>query len=223
MKYGTNNTLGFRGRVISLLFAGTLILFIRTVVMHQFGEVPHKLPIPAIIALIVAWQIGKAYDKSIYLSMKDSLTDLYNRRFVKEKFISISKFVTKKGLKIAILVLDVNDFKNINDSYGHEYGDKILIEIAKSLKTSFEKRDILARWGGDEFLILSIYDNEDTINQKIKNFQSNLSTIPSLKTDISVSIGQSNFPTDHTKLEELIALADANMYKFKLNEKEKNN
>lgn len=72
MKLRTNNTLGYRGRIISLLSVGFLILFIRTVVIHQFGEPPHKFPIPAIIALIIAWQIGKFYDKAMYFCMKDT-------------------------------------------------------------------------------------------------------------------------------------------------------
>ncbi|MDI7741117.1 GGDEF domain-containing protein [Lysinibacillus fusiformis] len=223
MKFGTNNTLGYRGRVISLLFVGILILFIRIVVIHQFGEPPHKLPVPAIIALIVAWQIGKFYDRSVYLTMKDSLTDLYNRRFVKEKFVKLAKYATKRGLKIAVLISDVNEFKKINDRYGHDYGDTILLNIANSLKASFHKQDIIARWGGDEFLILSIYSNEGTIKTKIDTFQSNLNSMPKRKTDVSVSIGKANYPTDHTNLEELISLADANMYEIKLNYREKNN
>lgn len=217
MKLGSNNRLGYRGRVISILFVGILLLFIRTVVMHQFGKTPHTLPIPAIIALIVAWQIGKSYDKYIYLSMKDSLTDLYNRRFVLEKFVALSKYATKRGLKIAVLISDVNDFKRINDSYGHEFGDKILIEIAKSLKDSFDKRDIIARWGGDEFLILAVFSDEDAIKEKINDFQSALKCRSADKDmAVSVSIGQANFPTDNKNLEALIAIADANMYEIKL-------
>ena len=225
MNMRTNSTLGYKGRIISLLFVGTLILFVRTVVIHQYGEMPHKFPIPAIIAFIVAWQIGKSYDKTLYLSMKDTLTNLYNRRFVLNKFDSLAKYATNKGLKIAILVSDVNDFKNINDHYGHEYGDKVLLNIAKSLLNSFNRRDIIARWGGDEFLILSVYKNEEAINTKISNFQSTISQLSSnaQMKSITLSIGKATYPTDHTNLEELIAIADANMYEIKLNYKEKNN
>ncbi len=223
MKFGTNNTLGYRGRVISLLFVGILILFMRTVVIHQFGEAPHKIPIPAIIALIVAWQIGKFYDKSIYLSMRDSLTDLYNRRYVMEKFVQMSKYATKKDLKAAILISDVNDFKKINDQHGHDYGDRILVGIANSLKNAFDTRDIIARWGGDEFLILSVFSDEEAIKMKIHNFEKNTMKLSNQKIDVSVSIGKAIFPTDHTNLAELIAIADANMYEIKLNYKEKGN
>ena len=112
--------------------------------------------------------------------------------------------------------------KKINDRFGHDYGDKVLLNIAKSLKTAFDKPDIIARWGGDEFLILSIYADEDAIDQKINNFQTNLNEIPNRKAGVSVSIGQANYPTEHTNLEDLIAIADANMYEIKLNHKENN-
>ncbi len=155
--------------------------------------------------------------------MKDALTDLYNRRYVFEKLGNLIKYANKRSLKIAILISDVNDFKKINDCYGHDYGDKILIDIAIALKNSFDKRDIIARWGGDEFLILAVFADEDAINKKINHFQSNLkSTLANKNTAVSVSIGKANYPTDHTNLEQLIAIADDNMYEIKLNHKETN-
>ncbi|HWK23650.1 MAG TPA: GGDEF domain-containing protein [Ureibacillus sp.] len=224
MKLGSNNTLGYRGRLVSLLFVGILILFMRTMVILQFGVALHHFPFPAIIAVIVAWQIGKSYDKYIYLSMKDVLTDLYNRRFIMDKFVSLSQKATKRGLKMAVLISDVNDFKKVNDQHGHDYGDIVLMSIAKSLKNVFNKPDIIARWGGDEFLVLATFSNADELNKKIHNFQRNLSsiTLEEQETTISVSIGYAIYPTDHTNLDELISMADAKMYEIKLSHKEKN-
>ncbi|MDZ7672854.1 MAG: PAS domain S-box protein [Halanaerobiales bacterium] len=93
----------------------------------------------------------KREERIKYLTFKDYLTELYNRRYFEQE---MERLDTKRQLPISIIMVDINGLKIINDSYGHETGDKMLIETGKSLKQELREEDILARHGGDEFTIL---------------------------------------------------------------------
>jgi len=220
VKHRANQKMGYRGRVISVFFVAVLLLFIRQMVSVHFGYPPHPFPIPAMIVLILAWLFGKQYDKYVYLSIRDPLTGLYNRRYVMEKFLSMAKYADRKNVNISILLLDVNDFKEINDQHGHSIGDSVLGTIAKLLRHSFGSKDILARWGGDEFIILSVFSDVDLLNNKINDFKSRLDEEDwQYKGTLSISIGEAVYPADAVNLQELLDLADNNMYEEKVNYK----
>lgn len=88
------------------------------------------------------------------LSSKDPLTGIFNRkRFddVMEEWMHVSK---KKGRPLSLILFDIDDFKGINDSYGHIVGDDVLKDIAATVSKSIRDTDVFARWGGDEFVIL---------------------------------------------------------------------
>ncbi|MGX2962018.1 GGDEF domain-containing protein (plasmid) [Peribacillus sp. JNUCC 23] len=106
-------------------------------VKKHFGQVPHPVPIPAIIVLVIAWYLGEQYDKYVYLSTRDSLTGLYNRRYVTDKFPNLSRCANRRKLNICTLLVDVNDFKEINDHYGHDAGDVVLANISKKIVRFF--------------------------------------------------------------------------------------
>lgn len=214
--------MGYRGRVISALFVAILLLFIREMVSIHFGHPPHPYPIPAIIVLILAWLLGKQYDKYVYLSTRDPLTGLYNRRYVHDKFRSLAKYADRKNVNISILLLDVNDFKEINDQYGHQEGDSVLGTLSTLLRHSFGPKDILARWGGDEFIILSVFSDVNVLSNKINDFKSRLDAEDwEYKGNVSISIGQAVYPVDAANLQKLLDLADNNMYEEKVHFKKK--
>ncbi|MGG3450210.1 GGDEF domain-containing protein [Domibacillus aminovorans] len=218
-----DNALSYKGRIISVVFVAVLLLFIRGMVIMHFGRAPHPLPIPALIPLVIAWYLGKHYDKYVHLSMRDTLTGLYNRRYVLDKFPRVMTYVNKRKLNIAILVLDVNGFKEINDNYGHDYGDQVLEQLSKILCKSFGQKDIIARWGGDEFLILSTFSDEKLVINKINQFKNEIKREDwQQKSDISVSIGKATYPSDAVSLKELMAKADSNMYELKMSDKQMN-
>lgn len=208
--------MSFNGRFISILFVGAIIFLIRETVQQQFGQVPHAFPLPAIIAIIIAWWAGKQYDRKVHISNIDPLTSIYNRRFVVDKFPLLVKNATRKKHSIATILIDVNDFKGINDTYGHAQGDRVLIGIAQVLKDSFDRKDIIARWGGDEFIIFSTFDEENKVLSKLKLLYlllENQNVLPDEK--LSVSVGIAYFPKDASSMEELVSKADANMYEIK--------
>ncbi len=96
-------------------------------------------------------QRKKRQEKIEYMSHHDELTDLYNRNYLEEKMKELDAM---PELPLSIMMVDVNGLKLINDTYGHEIGDELLIETAEILKESTRKKDFIARWSGDEFVIL---------------------------------------------------------------------
>ncbi|MGD8191876.1 GGDEF domain-containing protein [Brevibacillus ginsengisoli] len=168
------------------------------------------------LLIFCGYWIGKQYDKVKFYSEKDELTGLYNRRFVVRIFEKISLLSERANSRLFVLIIDCNNFKYINDCYGHLNGDLILTKIAETLLKSTRKSDITARWGGDEFLIIGYYKDEEglqTLLNRLDNQLENLSKQVSI--DVSVSIGSALYPDDSKNLDELIKSADRNMYKYK--------
>lgn len=85
---------------------------------------------------------------------RDYLTGLYNRRFFMERFVEEFAWTARYREPLSVFMLDIDYFKNINDTYGHECGDEILKQIAKTLTSSLRTEDIVARYGGEEFIVL---------------------------------------------------------------------
>lgn len=151
-----------------------------------------------------------------YQATHDQLTGLVNRKYFTKEFNNLILVNQKNRDKLAILFLDIDKFKGINDNFGHNTGDKILKEIAKKLKDIFAKDDIICRLGGDEFVItLSGISSKEEIIKKvdklIESFNKPL-TVDESKFFISFSLGISIYPEDARELEELIKKADYAMY-----------
>jgi diguanylate cyclase (GGDEF)-like protein len=168
-----------------------------------------------IVTTVTLWWLGKQYDKAKFYSEKDYLTGLYNRRFIEEIFPKLISSA-KKIEQLSILILDCNDFKQINDTYGHKYGDLVLENISTILLKSTSVSDIIARWGGDEFLIISPFSDQTETEAMIKRIENGLREL-SQKTEkkISVSAGFAIYPIDGKDMDSLIKIADKNMYKLK--------
>ncbi len=149
------------------------------------------------------------------LTYYDSLTGLYNRRFFEEE---MRRLDTKRQLPLSIIMADLNGLKIINDSYGHDKGDEILVEAARILKESLRKEDILARQGGDEFAVLlpnTTKEAAERIEKRIKEKckKAKIDMIP-----ISIALGRVTKETSEQDIEEVLKTADDKMYKNKLSE-----
>ncbi|GIM46263.1 hypothetical protein DNHGIG_18120 [Collibacillus ludicampi] len=145
------------------------------------------------------------------------MTELYNRRFVYKTFPKILAKAKKRNQRIQVFIVDVDDFKKINDSFGHEIGDSVLQSISTALLQNTRKTDIVARWGGDEFLIILSCDDSLPFIERIEE---NLQKISNeIRRNISISIGNSIYPDNGGSLDDLIKNADKDMYKLKFSNK----
>lgn len=153
--------------------------------------------------------------KNIYFSKYDGLTDIFNRR----TFIEISEETlnahNKKQQYCAFLLIDIDFFKRINDSYGHLCGDKVLVEFAKILKTNIRVNDYCGRYGGEEFVVLLTNIDEKsamTIAERIRK-EVELSKIDEAK--YTISIGLSMLDGRGKNIDDLYREADKSLYKAK--------
>ncbi len=151
-----------------------------------------------------------------YQAHHDHLTNLPNRVLFRDRLQHAMSLAQASGTRLALLFLDVDRFKNINDSLGHEVGDRLLLALAKRLTQCLGNRDTLARTGGDEFAVLSEGLEEVTHASKLA-----LDLIEAVKTPIqidehelvvSISVGISIFPDDTTQMDDLLKNADAAMF-----------
>ncbi len=154
-----------------------------------------------------------------YMAHYDSLTGLVNRAMFYEHFQKALQFAKRHDGKVALLYLDLNDFKVVNDTFGHVIGDKLLCEVAHRLQLSVRESDIVARMGGDEFtILLTQLESETAIDILIERIKLNMSIgfeLGEQSLFASYSIGCAIYPDHGTETTHLLNLADAAMYKMK--------
>ncbi len=162
--------------------------------------------------------------KLIYRARHDVLTNLPNRFMFNEIITHEMLKAKREDKKIALLFLDFDGFKDINDFYGHDIGDELLVKASKRLTDEIRKSDYLFRFGGDEFVFLLCDFNDESsivkVSEKLKNSFSNPFLIDEHIIKITISIGIAIYPYDGTTSDELLRNADIAMYKAK--EKGKN-
>jgi diguanylate cyclase (GGDEF)-like protein len=155
-------------------------------------------------------------EKMRHLALHDSLTGLPNRLLFKDRLQRAIIEARRNSQQLALLFLDMDRFKNINDSLGHNYGDNFLKEIASRLEKSVRKSDSVARLGGDEFVILLCdIANSETAGNIANKFLKKLSTSLILENQEhypSASIGVSLFPADADNADDLMKCSDSAMY-----------
>lgn len=155
----------------------------------------------------------KMEDKLEYLSYHDQLTGLYNRRFFEEELIKID---IEQNLPLTVAVADVNGLKLVNDSFGHAIGDELLKKVAKVMKDGFRKNDIIARFAGDEFVVLLPNTNINETEQIIKNIKELALKEKEGTVDISISFGHETKNSSEEDIKEVLKKAEDYMYKKKL-------
>jgi len=148
------------------------------------------------------------------------MTGLYNRRYVEEVIQSEQHRAVRHGISIGILLLDVDHFKKVNDTYGHEAGDEVLRGLGTLLEREFRDEDTACRYGGEEFLVILPYANMEDCRARAEKLrqkvQQNLK-IPWQGKDleITVSIGVALFPVHGATLHQVVDAADAALLKAK--------
>ncbi len=154
-----------------------------------------------------------------FLAYHDSLTSLANRQLLADRTEHALSHAKRHGFGAALLFLDIDRFKIINDTLGHEAGDEVLSFVAKKIKKVIRDDDTLARLGGDEFVILleNIESSQHAaqVASKIIEASSKPILIDSKRLSVTVSIGIAMFPQDGDTYQKLIKNADTAMYQAK--------
>lgn len=166
-----------------------------------------------IVHAIIWYYLGKIIDRYKQLSYKDSLTGLYNRRYFYEILEMEFKRARRNNISISLLFIDVDNFKKINDTYGHKYGDHVLVKLANTLKKEIRDVDIISRWGGEEFIVLlndTDIDGSRVVAERLRVAVEK----QKFQTDITISIGVTS-SDGSISIEKIVSLADDALYKAK--------
>jgi diguanylate cyclase (GGDEF)-like protein len=164
------------------------------------------------------FELEKARDRMTKLSLKDPLTGAWNRRFLDQNFADIRAEHQNKHTTLQFAVVDIDDFKSINDTCGHDYGDLVLVRLAANFLRLFSGGEHLIRLGGDEFLLLVPRREPDDL---IERGATALRTDPELfsgsaGSQVTVSIGMLELPPDvRMSMDEIYRRADEALYRAK--------
>jgi diguanylate cyclase (GGDEF)-like protein len=159
----------------------------------------------------------RALRKSAFL---DPLTGLANRLLLMDRFEVAMRHARRSRKQFAVLMLDLNKFKAINDTYGHAAGDKVLITVAQRLVTIVRESDTVARLGGDEFALIVESINQraqlEVLGRKLVEVVSQALTLESGETvSVGASVGYAWYPKDGDNLRDILEVADQAMYTCK--------
>jgi len=183
---------------------------------------------PIFILMLLSLYLIFLYQKSKYINhklklqtVKDYMTGIYNRRYFFEVAEALYLRANRKHSKLAVIMIDIDDFKAINDTYGHDIGDLAIIEVRKVLERNLRKYDLFARFGGEEFCVLlddiSKEDVEKLFEKIRKDFENNRITSGDITIGYTVSFGIAYGMM--SSLEKLIKVADKAVYASKQNGK----
>lgn len=202
-----------RGRFVCVV----AVLAIQLLYVYGYDHVNIISIIIIPISTVLFYLLGLQYDKAAYYANKDLLTNLYNRRFVENMFPKLRSTSGKTKKRLFVLFVDCDNFKQINDCFSHQTGDQVLCKLGQILEKQAEPDDIVARWGGDEFLVLGLRDNPERIDNFVVSIKNEIKRDISLSKEmpISVSIGVAIAPDNHVTLNGLLHIADQNMYNQK--------
>jgi diguanylate cyclase (GGDEF)-like protein len=155
-------------------------------------------------------------DMAIY----DTLTNVHNRRYFDERIGAETQKSFLSGTPLSLVMVDIDYFKNVNDTYGHTEGDKVLCKIASLLKNSVRKDDTVARYGGEEFVLIlpgAKLEVTSMIAERIRRLvETTLFEVGQTQIHLTISLGISNLPSHRARSEEeLIKMADHALYNAK--------
>ncbi len=174
-------------------------------------------------------KINELYHQVEELSLRDTLTGLHNRRFLYNNINELLQLAVRQQSPLSVVIIDIDDFKPINDNYGHLAGDYILAEMSNILRSFFRKSDFVIRYGGEEFLIVMFNSDHIQTEQALDKLRREMMDYTfrferaEIHLTISIGIASCVFETPYSAvhLEKLISEADSAMYDSKSRGKNK--
>jgi len=166
----------------------------------------------------IAIQNAQLYKQTEELAIRDGLTQVYNHRYLQQKLNQEEDRAKRYHRIFSLIILDIDHFKNYNDSFGHMAGDKLLIALAKVLESSVRKVDFVARYGGEEFAIVLPECSKEQALVVAERIRKNVEEFSNPNRDaynLTVSVGLSTFPEDGDDKENIVEKADKALYRAK--------
>ncbi|MEG3638496.1 diguanylate cyclase [Magnetococcus sp. PR-3] len=210
---------------IPILHSGTISVVVQLVVERSHAQFfRHQLPFIQVYLREAApvIQAKRLLDTLRDSALRDAMTGLHNRRFLEEYLDTMLATAKRQGNSIRIMMLDLDHFKGVNDTYGHDAGDAVLIGFGKVATAQVRASDMVIRYGGEEFMVLITENSEDkdgagdVVAEKIR------AAVEAMRTPVgghvlsnTVSVGLSSFPEDGDDFWEVAKLADVALYQAK--------
>ena len=167
---------------------------------------------------LLAESLEKANDKLLQAALHDPLTQLPNRMLLQDRIEQSIEKARRRGHALAVMFCDLDGFKAVNDAYGHQLGDRLLVKMSQRVSALLRPQDTFARLGGDEFVIVLAIDEPDdavVVAERIIAAVAEPFLIDAAELQVSASLGIALYPDDATSERELMAHADAAMYHTK--------
>jgi diguanylate cyclase (GGDEF)-like protein len=210
--------------LISILMTAVLSTLLKGII--EFSILIIATVVPAIITPFVAYtllrlvyHLNLAEERLRSLSMTDELTQAYNRRYFIETADKLVTSAKRYGDSFAIIIFDIDDFKRVNDAYGHAAGDKVLQVLSETCKTQIRDSDTFARYGGEEFVILVPRCSPTDIVKFAERIRIKLSETRvrygQIDIQFTISMGAGIFNSTTPNLDAILMRADAALYAAK--------
>jgi diguanylate cyclase (GGDEF)-like protein len=163
---------------------------------------------------------AKRYEEAVHLAERDALTGLYNHRGIHRRLAGEALRAQQSGSELSLVMMDLDDFKALNDTYGHPAGDRVLRQVSDAVRSVLRHADLAGRVGGDELLFVLPNTGADGALQLCDRLRNALAARPYVAADggavpVRFSLGLATYPGDAQSLGELIETADANLYASK--------
>jgi diguanylate cyclase (GGDEF)-like protein/PAS domain S-box-containing protein len=186
--------------------------------IEQYANLVKKdgKPLAIMISVVDITAKKKEAERIKYLSFHDGLTGLYNRAYFEEE---LKRLDTPRQLPLSFIIGDLNSLKLVNDSYGHRFGDAMIARAAKIIKKYCRDEDVIARWGGDEFVILLPKANSETAESIIERIRKACEAYTYKKIPLSIALGNASKESQDESMNSVIKDAEENMYRRKLLER----
>ncbi|MDX9788548.1 MAG: GGDEF domain-containing protein [Desulfobacterales bacterium] len=185
----------------------------------NFTESLFETAVILLLSIFVIWATRDILCRIEHIAMYDPLTDLMNRRFLMEYLKHKVMKASRSKRPFSIILCDIDDFKKINDRFGHETGDFVLQQIANILKEITRPQDLTSRWGGEEFLIflpdMSSGNAGDTAERLRERIDGHIFSFDEIEIKVTMSFGVSDHFYGDTGSAECIREADKNLYEAK--------
>jgi diguanylate cyclase (GGDEF)-like protein len=168
------------------------------------------------------------FEQTQHESQTDPLTGLANRRSLSRQVEAGLEAAAAAGKGASMVVLDLDRLKEINDTYGHEAGDRALRAVGNVLRTTVRQSDVCARFAGDEFVVVLWDCSAEYEARRVREMQSAVAVYPfeprpGVLLSLSISAGAARFPDDGQSFEDLLAVADERMYRDKAGRRARHN